>query len=387
MWDGATRRPGRNLAWGMALTCLSLLASQALAADQFQGTYQGVYLGYDNAAGRHYCYYAGYSVNGSGGITGYKFQSTEGVGAAIGSPLATDYTVFRREGLLMGGALPYTARAHGRLRDDLEAGTSTAIQTQTDWYMGLFGLAYGGSDLGNHKLFGDYWTARCGYRDEGPSQAHWAGFGIETYDGAGGLGGSWDWDDQVSGSGTGPISTTYALSGEGTITRGGTENGFYLDNGDLLIYTDVTSATQWKIALSLRKPGLGSMGPGMLNGSYWFAYYRFHDDPSDGSDVPNHGVMAGKIYFDGGGTAVLNVVYNRSDGQNEAGMSSMLYTVDADGWLSLGGLLGGISPDGRTALGVAMDRNSHELWGYFVLFKNSGIEDPSPLCHLLGLTP
>ena len=387
MWNAMTRRLGRALAPGVALICLGLAATPTMAADQFQGTYFGAYVGYNWSSGRHYCYYASYVVDGSGAINATKVQSTEDVGTTIGpTAFTTDYRQFRREGLLLGSALPYAARAHGRLRDDLEAGCSVALYTQADWYLGLFGLAHGGPDLENSDLYGDFWSARYGYLDDGINQAHWVALGTEHYDGDGNLSGSLDWLVQGIGLSTDPISTTYTAYGAGYLTRDSSETGFYLDDGDLLIFTDVTKSTQWEIAFSLRKPTPGTMGPAMLNGSYTLAYYRYLDNPFMVPYSPNYAVMLSKVIFDGSDRAVMQITLNRSDGILQAGVMETAYTVDANGMLNLAGLTGGISPDGRTAVGVMADTTDNAVWGIFVLLKSSGIEDPAPLLQVLGLT-
>ena len=363
-----------------------MAAGSSPAADSFVGSYGGVCFGLTNASGpeQHYSYWAEYDVDDvTGMVTGTGQMSRQG-GATPPAPLSVSntYRVFRREGVLMGLEGTRENRVHGRLSDNLEYGIFTRLYDNNEWYLAMIAATYSGVPIDGSYLNGDYWYVRYGLtHPSGGSESHECEYGSETYDGVNQVSYDFQRNSQADGMIDGWGDANYYVAVDGALARYvDQEMGFVLDNGLLLATSLVNSDETWRITLSVRKP-TGAMSLASLQGPYWLIRYQYNN--VGGAD--QHAISLGEAYFDGAGGLDAWITLNVKGYGAVAGFTEQTYTVGADGAFSLGSFAGGVGIYGRVIL--AAQATTADKWGVMVLLKQSGIEDPSPICHLLGLAP
>lgn len=380
-WEKPRRRTAVAL-------CLLLLAfgwgaGRALALDTFSGYYGAVFMGMTNAAGpeQHFSYYATYDVDGAGGITGAGYKSVQG-GAAppVLFGISTDYLLFRREGVVLGPGLVAPNRRHGRLGYSLEYGVFTSARDDDEWHVGIIAPRWTAGGLEDSDLSGDYWSMRFSFNSpSGGTDAHLSAFGSETYDGYGEIDGTYT--QNVEGGGAGVpvvVHSAYTLAADGTLNRYGSEVGYWLDEGNLLATARVSSDSNWGISLSVKKPLPGTCSLASLQGAYWKAQYRYYHDYSS-----YHLISLGKVYSDGAGSMTSWTVFNYSDGRISCSADKAEYSVGSNGEFTLGTYIGGVGRDHKVV--IASQPNSSSSYGFMILIKQSGLEDATPMCQLLGL--
>jgi hypothetical protein len=370
----------------LAALILVLGTGRALAADSFSGNYGGVCFGITDSTGsdQHYSYWANYTVGVWGGLSGNgQLSKQDGAAPPVTFPITDTYQLFRREGVLMGlNKLPEN-RSHGRLSDDLEYGLFVPLHETDDWYLAMIGPTYSGVPLDNSALNNDWWFVRYELRDVSGSETHICEHGSETYDGLGNVSYNFVKNIQDVGAGlTGTATQTYTVASDGDLARYAVQEiGFVLDNGLLLASSRVAHDDSWGITLSALKPPPGVSSVASLQGPYWLARFQYNNQSS--ADL--HAVSLGEAYFDGTGGVDIWMTLNIKGYGLTSGYTAQTYTVASDGAFSLGGFRGGVGMYNRVVL--AAEAETANKWGIMVMIKRSGIEDLSPMCHLLGLTP
>ena len=382
------RMPRRLAHLGLYLFILILFGGlgRALAADSFSGDYGGVCVGITNNTGpdQHYSYWALYSVDGYGGITGSGQMSKQNGGAPPVPVSMTDvYQLFRREGVMMGlNKLPPN-RSHGRLCNDLEYGLFLPLYDDDDWYLNFIAPSYGGGDGDVGDLDKDYWFVQYQFdKTAGGSGYHVSVFGSETYDGAGHINVSYIKNQQGVAVFTGGLYPPYLVPAKGELQRyAPLEKGFILKSRIVLATSQVTEDDTWGVSLSAMKPPFGSTGLSSLSGPYWLATIQHNSE--GGADL--HSIGLGKAYFDGAGKVDLWITRSLKGQGLTHSFEQQTYSLSVEGSFSMNGFTGGIGSTQDIVL--AAEVSDIHKQGIMVLIRQSGIEDPSPMCHLLGLAP
>ena len=380
----------------LALVTLCLCAlmrfifpGSALSAGSFSGDHFGVCVGITNSSGsdQHYSYWAYYTVYTGGTLTGYGELSKQN-GAAPPVPLviSESHQVFLRERVLMGLNKLATNRLHGRLNDNLECGVFVPLHDDNDWFLLVTAPPHAGSYGDNRDLNDQYWYVQYQMDDpSGGTKSHTSLLGIETYDGDGIVSLEYNYS-RGDGLGGGSGHNSYSVSASGELQRYATlERGWLTYHGALLATSRVAHDDAWGISLSVLKPGFGSSSLASLQGPYWLA--RIQYDNVGGAD--EHSISLGKAFFDGAGGADLWITRNVKGAGLASEYEHQTYTVGLDGSFTMGGFSGGLGggPWAVNRVALAAEVSTHSKQGIMVLLKNSGIEDPSPICHLLGLAP
>ena len=355
------------------------------AADTFSGNYGAVCFGMRDDTGgiQHYSWYASHTFDGAGGLTGGGQYSRQG-----GDPpplamfIVDSYQQFRREGMITGLESAPENHGHGRLSDDLDYGVFLPMHDDNNWYLKMMAPKWDGGAADDSYLNAGYWFVQyqLKYPSGGP-ESHMVAYGSETYDGAGHVSTSYNSYEQGVGFGIGGASLTYSVSAAGGLTRySALERGYMLDNGFLLATALVDYDDRWGITLSTLKAS-GPLSEADLQGPYWMTMYQYVD--SGGAD--QHVLNLAKAYFDGAGTVWVRTTANAQGVGLVSTALSMPYTVAADGAFTFGSFSGGVGRNSRVIL--AAQASLENYWGFLVFLKRSGIEDPSPMCLLLGPGP
>ena len=380
-----SRRPFTAL-FCLAALALAVAAGPAPAADSFSGDYFGICVGLTNNTGpdQHYSYWAYYTVNTGGTLTGGGQLSKQG-GDAPPVPLniSSAYQIARLERVLMGLGGAAADRAHGRLRDDMRYAVFIPLHDDNNWYLNFIGRPSAGSFGDERDLDDEYWYVQYQINDpSGGPESHRSVFGTETYDGAGNIHQEYSHSTQGVGSGSDTTDTTYSLSNIGLLQRYATiEKGYRLDLGIALATSRVAHDDAWGISLSSKTPTPGYVARDTLHGPYWLAMMQYNSE--GGAD--QHSISLGKAYFDGVGGVDMWITRNIKGVGLTNEFAHHTYTVNPYGVFTLDSFTGGVEEFGRVVL--AAEVSSQYRQGIMILLRQSGIEDLSPMCHLLGLTP
>jgi hypothetical protein len=384
-------RSSRLLAYcaSYLIALILVLGSRALAADSFSGDHFGVCVGVTNNTGpvQHYSYWAYYTVYLTGTLTGLgEFSKQDGAAPPAALVISDNFRVYLRERVLMGLNKLAKNRIHARLNDNLELGVYVPLHDDDDWHLIVTAPPHAGIFGDNRDLNDDYWYVQYQIDDTaGGDEYHTSVVGVETYDGNGIVAYEKNYS-QGDGLAGGTGSTSYSVSGNGELQRYTTlEKGWLMYHGAFLATSRVAHDDAWGISLSVLKPGFGSSSLASLQGPYWLARIQYNN--VGGAD--EHSVSLGKVYFDGAGGADLWITRNVKGAGLTSEFEHQTYAVGLDGSFVMGDFSGGVGggPWAGNRVVLAAEVSTASKQGIMVLLKQSGIEDPSPLCHVLGLTP